>query len=224
MPETTSASISANDDDDANNWDSICVHPHADYLEEGRRQGRQAGLEAGWDEGYALGRTTAMDYGMELGFMRGVVVAAAKTTLTTSSSSSSSSSERVQKSLQELRSALDDFPGAEESLRFNHQESANNLLSVKTSLLLSHDGGSKTSNDDSEPLVDIRGQLQRIRARFKLFMVQLGMPHFSLKQLMDDAAAAATTTTTTTRPAELSLAYQKGEKSKAHHNEITTEW
>ena len=79
-------------------WDSICVNPHEEYIEEGRVQGRNAGLQAGFEEGYALGCTTAMEYGMEIGFIRGAAEALVQ----------QQQSERIQKSLEELQNALDD--------------------------------------------------------------------------------------------------------------------
>ena len=54
-------------------WDNLCLHLRERELEEGRRQGREAGLKAGYREGYAVGRTNAIEYGMEVGFIRGVV-------------------------------------------------------------------------------------------------------------------------------------------------------
>ena len=42
--------------------------------------------------------------------------------------------------------------------------------------------------------IDISNKLQRIRARFKLLMVQLGLSHVSLKSLMDLNVDAPTNT------------------------------
>ena len=153
-------------------WDNLCLNPHERELEEGRRQGREAGLKAGYREGYALGRTNAIEYGMEVGFIRGVV--------NYLKGRSFENNERMIKRIDDLARALDDFPSPEEVL----QEGG---LTVEVT------GTLQALNDDSEQTVessddlDVRGKLQRVRAHFKLLMVQLGMPHFSLKRVMDDA-------------------------------------
>jgi len=152
-------------------WDDVCLNPHKHELEEGRQQGREAGLEAGYREGYELGRTNGIEYGMEIGFIRGVVCALKERSF--------ENNERISKTIDDLSKALDGFPGPEEVFR-------ENTLQTRTHQTLNDD--SEQPEEPSEEL-DVRGRLQRIRARFKLLTVQLGMPHFSLKQVMDQAAA-----------------------------------
>ena len=149
-------------------WDNVCLNPHECELEEGRRQGREAGLEAGYREGYALGRTNGIEYGMEIGFIRGIV--------NFLKGQSFENNERITKTVDDLARALDDFPSPEEVF-------LEARLQAGTLQALNDD--SEQSVESSEDL-DIRGKLQRIRALFKLLMVQLGMPHLSLKQVMDE--------------------------------------
>ena len=81
--------------------------------------------------------------------------------------------ERPQKSMDSLRQALDDF----------HPPVA--IFRERGGDLLPEEDPSMEEEED-----DVAGKMQRIRARFKLLMVQLGLPRFSLKRVMDEAAAA----------------------------------
>jgi hypothetical protein len=70
------------------------------YQQEGRDEGTKDGLLHGFQEGYQLGRTTAIDYGMELGFIQGCAQIL----------SENSCSENEKKNLDSLQQALADFP------------------------------------------------------------------------------------------------------------------
>jgi hypothetical protein len=160
---------------DTDAWDNICVNPHEAAVEIGRNQGRQDGSHAGLEEGYALGRTTAVEYGMEVGFVRGVALALEQ---------HDEQAERVQKNLQELQRALDDFPSSDEVFRREKN------IFLPGAMTIHQPGNSNDHHDESRQMQsshDIEQKMQRIRARFKLLIVQLGMPHYSLQQLMDDA-------------------------------------
>jgi len=159
--------------DDA--WDNLCINPFQSAIEAGRRQGREDGGKAGFEEGYQLGRTTALDYGMEIGFIRGVLTVILE---------QEQSNARIKKSLDSLRNALDEFPDPDKMFR-EAQDSGSLITALKD----------QTNDSEMEPAedheLDIAGKMERIRARFKLVTVQLGIPHFSLKQVMDEAASAA---------------------------------
>mmetsp|Transcript_11521 Transcript_11521/g.31905 ORF Transcript_11521/g.31905 Transcript_11521/m.31905 type:complete len:195 (-) Transcript_11521:1374-1958(-) len=62
-----------------------------------------------------------------------------------------------------------------------------------------HNHEPETTTTTTTTKTDLRGQMQRLRARFKLLTVQLGTPQFSLQQVMDEAA---TTTTLEINPEE----------------------
>ena len=155
--------------DDA--WDNLCMNPHRQTQEDGREHGRYDGSVAGYNEGYNIGRTTAMSNGMEIGFIQGILAY-----LTTEPNLSTILKDtvkvnRAQKSIQNLQMAINEFPSV-------------NVLMERTP----DDINFIDSNTNDS--IDISNTLQRIRARFKLLMVQLGLSHLSLKQLLDTASSA----------------------------------
>jgi hypothetical protein len=173
-------------------WDDdALLNPFDAFLEEGRRQGRQEGLEAGYREGYELGQVTGLEYGMELGFVRGTVEAVQQELARSGGSDDApwlppSKTERVSKILAELSSLLDEFPGPSEMF---HDEL---FGSVEEGVDVDDD------DDDDEEAQAQRSQernakvlLQQIRSKFKLLTVVLGIPHYSLAQVMDEAAESS---------------------------------
>jgi hypothetical protein len=181
-------------------WDDdALLNPFEAFLEEGRRQGRQEGLEAGYKEGHELGQVTGLEYGMELGFVRGTVEAVRHELARNRRSSSDaaaapwlppSKTERVTKILAELSSLLDEFPGPSEMF---HDESSGATEEFRS---VEHDD----ADDDEEAHTQRSHErnakilLQQIRSKFKLLTVVLGIPHFSLAQVMDEAAESAAST------------------------------
>jgi hypothetical protein len=154
------------DNEDA--WDDIFLNPHESHVELGRQDGREAGLHAGFKDGYALGRTKGIEFGMELGFIRGFLNTIENGDL--ESGQDAARVERIQKGVEDLRRAIDDFPSPD-------------------AVLTSRMNSKHSLGDDSEAnATDIMGALQRIRAKFKVLTVQLKMPHYSLKQVLADAA------------------------------------
>ena len=150
-------------------WDSIAFDPHRQDLDRGVKDGEEAGRLAGFNDGRALGRQKGVEYGMELGFIRGVVGQLME-------SESEKIEEKIRKNLRELTVLLNEFPTPEEIFE---QEKFTSNDQVNESL----DNEENQTNSTS-----ILQHMQRIRARFKLLMVQLKEPHFSLKQVMADAA------------------------------------
>lgn len=170
--------------DDA--WDRLCIDPFQSAFEEGRAQGKDDGERAGFREGYKLGSVTAIEYGMEIGFARGVINAIEKLNCDTED-------DRIRQSVQKLRTAIDDFPGPEQI--FQKEKHASNQINTDSE---------QEINEMDEEGVDVEGKMQRIRARLKLLTVQLGMPRLSLKSVMDDAGHDsrndASTSTTSNLP------------------------
>ena len=164
-------------------WEDICLDPHHFSSEEGRAQGRQAGALAGFREGRALGQTKALEFGVEVGFYCGVVAA-----LKGSNSWEDNASNRVKKSLAQLQKALDDFPSSDQI--FSSNRNSDDIL-YSTNSQIPHEANKSDlenhSDDENPTKLDILHEMQRIRARFKLLMVQLGNPQFSLKQVFDDS-------------------------------------
>jgi|UniRef100_A0A7S2XML9 hypothetical protein len=157
-------------------WDDICVNPHESFLELGRREGKEAGLKAGFNDGRSLGQHKALEFGIELGFIRGFVLVAHRDILP---SIEIARAEKIAKSLHALQQAIDEFPGPDEM--FQHVHDPNNTETMLDDELQS-DSETQTRN-----ALDVVGKMQRIRAKFKLVTVQLRIPHFSLKQVMEEA-------------------------------------
>lgn len=142
-------------------WDDICINPHQTEIDSGREEGQIAGLQAGFNDGFALGRTKGIEFGMELGFMRGFLNTVESKLL----------NERLQKKVEELRQAIDNFPSLDAIKTMNKEETY-------------------VQEDASETVVapgslDILGSMQRIRAKFKVLTVLLKVPQFSLKAVMN---------------------------------------
>jgi hypothetical protein len=152
-------------------WDRLCIDPFRSELEEGRVQGKEDGERAGFRQGYRLGNLTAIEYGMEIGFARGVLKAIEDL-------HRDADDDRIRHSVQKLRAALDEFPGPEEVFQKQNDAAKPNSADVSEQEMEKMDEGD----------VDIAGKMQRIRARLKLLTVQLGAPKLSLKSVMDDAA------------------------------------
>ena len=160
MPE-----VSSSTDD----WDNLCFEPHDAALAHGEKEGQAAGSLAGYNEGRGLGRTKGVEFGMELGFVRGVIKEVFNL---------EDRGEKIQHSLEELTRALDDFPSPNQMFE-----------QVQQSMEERNHGSDSEERVDKDEKLNIQHKMQRIRARFKLLMVQLGQPHFSLKQVMDEANA-----------------------------------
>jgi hypothetical protein len=180
-------------------WDDdALLNPFDAFLEEGRRQGRQEGLEAGYREGYELGQVTGLEYGMELGFVRGTVEAVQQELARGGSSDDApwlppSKADRIAKILAELSSLLDEFPGPSEMFHDVSSSGPSKEMfgSVEEDVV-------DVDDDDDEEAQAQRSQernakvlLQQIRSKFKLLTVVLGIPHYSLAQVMADAAASS---------------------------------
>jgi hypothetical protein len=181
---------------DDQDWEDIGFDPYQSAREEGERQGRDAGLASGFRDGHGMGVNTGTEYGMELGFFRGVCSAVEAALADVHFKNQHVSEERVQKTVADLRLALDDFPGPDLVFQDRHAHDHDHEHASEQD----DDDDNGDDNGDSEQAVadskkNILHKMQRIRARFKLLTVQLGIPHFSLNQVMDEAASASATVT-----------------------------
>ena len=160
--------------DDA--WDNLCMNPHSQIQENGRERGGHDGSMLGYNEGYNIGRTTAISNGMEIGFIQGVLAYLTDQSTLSALLIEDEKVERAQKSIQNLQIAINEFPSPDVLVpRMPHDRTVLDEANVDDN------GDDKNINTN----IDISNKLQRIRARFKLLMVQLGLSHVSLKQLMD---------------------------------------
>jgi hypothetical protein len=165
-------------ENEQNAWDAICVNPHEQFVMQGRQEGRDAGLLAGYTDGRQMGRVTAMDYGMELGFFRGVIRAMQQ-------QNGSDRHERAWKTQNELTELLDRFPGPTDMFQSKIQSARITQSKGHASGIDHIEALDEGSGEQNENPIDVLSAIQRIRARFKLFTTQLGMPNFSLRQAMD---------------------------------------
>jgi hypothetical protein len=154
-------------------WDDVCWNPHDSSYRQGQAEGFKAGNLAGYRDGQALGRTKGLEYGMELGFIRGFLNSL------NHEESSKHKTDRIQRSIEKLRKALEDESLQPDEIFRKEQPGRNQEQDLQ---------------DDSEDAskLDVLAKLQRIRARFKVLTVQLGIPKFSLKEIMDEAAESST--------------------------------
>jgi len=226
-------------------WDALGFDPHAKAVAEGRRQGAADGRAAGWRQGYATGRTTAAEYGTELGFVRGVVSALQEQYAAFSNSETiTDGDDRLQNSIRNLLIALDDFPSPVVVFR-NMIDSTNNKTASRDPLReedpdrlvepADEEVDANTETNDHDHELDVAAKMQRVRARFKLLMVQLGLPHFSLKSIMDQqqqqTASSKTSASNTYAPPVVSavtetvaVAAAAAAATAAASNQETTEW
>jgi hypothetical protein len=202
-PPTMAAAPPSFDDQD---WENFCLDPYQSAREEGERQGRDAGLESGFRDGHGMGINTGTEYGMELGFFKGVC--SAVEAATAANLNQHVSEERVKKTVADLRLALEDFPGPDELFQVR-QRQPRHQHNDDDEGEHDHEHASEQEDDDdddddvngdsdhavAESKKNILHKMQRIRARFKLLTVQLGIPHFALKQVMDEAAKESATVT-----------------------------
>ena len=184
----------------AASWDDVCVlNPHEGYLAEGRTQGRAAGLAAGYQDGWQLGQTTALEYGMEIGFIRGVLDALEKDHTAADTEEPSTSgrpllwSTKAAKTLADVKRLIQAFPDATtifQSQHHHHQQQkeeneestpANAVEANDDTRWYDNDSETNATNEDD----NVRQLLQKIRTRFRLLMVQLKMPNISLTQAMN---------------------------------------
>ncbi len=101
--------------------------------------------------------------------------------------------ERIKRSKRELEGALEDFPPPDQM--FEQVAEGRTRLAVDDT----HQHDDEDDSEDPSKL-DILAKLQRIRARFKLLTVQLGIPQASLKQVLDSAATSSDETNVITVP------------------------
>jgi hypothetical protein len=192
---------------DDQDWENFCLDPYQSAREEGERQGRDAGLEAGFRDGQKMGINTGTEYGMELGFFKGVC--SAVEAANADNLNQNVSEERVRKTVADLRLALDDFPGPDQVFQVRqrpprHQHDGEEHTHEHESEEDDDDdddddddgGNGDSENAAAESKKNVLHKMQRIRARFKLLTVQLGMPNYSLTRVMDEAAATNSATVT----------------------------
>ena len=170
---------------------------------EGLALGRRTAIEYGMEVGFVRGVVQALMMSHQ---NHGTTTTTSTTTSTADSGGASATrsrikSERIAHDLHALQRALDDFSSSiDDILRETNVKTASAAAAAAanadaaTAMRTTHsydDGAEKINvEDDSErPInsLDVREKLLRIRACFKLLTVHLGIPHFSLEQIMNEA-------------------------------------
>lgn len=168
-------------------WDDLCWNLHEDSIQQGESSGKEAGSLAGFRDGLGLGQVKGFELGMEIGFIRGFLEALEE-------EESVAKNDRIQRSIDQLQKALE-----QESLQPSiiFQETAQ-MMTRNEQTSSSSSPPSWNENDGDSPSreskADAESKLQRIRARFKVLIVQLKIPKSTLKDVMDVAAKSAIAT------------------------------
>jgi hypothetical protein len=174
--------------DDA--WDNICLNPHHKAHDEGRESGRSDGAIAGYEEGFRLGQTMALSYGIEVGFVRGVLsLLQSDLQLMVTDEDKL---ERIKKSLLSLQAVLDDFPTPDDVLISATPQVREEKTTPDASLPIDYKGKKVQRSNKIDETLDISNKMQRICARFKLLTVQLHVPSLSLKNVFDNTTNVST--------------------------------
>ena len=168
-------------------WDQLCVNPQNASLEAGRREGQEAGLEAGFREGKSIGRLKGIDLGMEIGFMRGFLQEVIQSLDQNSILfKDEKQQERVRKNLNLLSELIENFPLPGEIFDDSKNNMYQNVLSMQDDGDANDNDSEQNTLDISNDKLDLMGQMQAIRSKFKLLTVQLRFAKFSLKCIMDE--------------------------------------
>lgn len=162
-------------------WDNLCWNPHEESVQQGETSGKEAGRLAGFRDGKAMGQVKGFELGMEVGFIRGFLEALEQ-------DENVKKNERIQRSIDQLQKILE-----EESLQpdviFQDAKLVMAMASKKEqeSSAAASSNGDEEDSPSGESKVDVESKVQRIRARFKVLIVQLKIPKSTLKDVMDEA-------------------------------------
>ena len=171
-----------------NEWDDL-LNPYDYAHTRGKAEGERIGLETGWKEGLALGHVKALEIGIELGYMKALVRGILDETREKSEEKNREGDrrgneverKRVER-MEGLLEAIDSFPGPDKM--FAGAVSEAGALEDRTNV--------PSEDPSNEALattgVNIVEELQRIRAKFTLFLKQSNLSHLSLKKVMDTGA------------------------------------
>jgi hypothetical protein len=149
-------------------WQDECCDPYRGAYAAGQELGYQSRRHHDYHDGYITGRNTAIEYGMELGFITGV--AERWTTVMPQLP------DRVQRTWHDLKELLETFPTAHEILNTIAADTPTQVpLEAKTN-------------------VDAQVLMQRIRAKYKLLTVQLGLADkMSLSNILNQTSKTPAT-------------------------------
>ena len=144
-------------------WDQV-LDPHQDAVEAGRKEGYHSGLESGFKDGYQLGKLKAFEIGIELGYMK-------------------SMAQEIMKDLKQYSYTHDN--GIDEEKKMKLQKKVEDILQSIEQFPSPDDMFSCLDDDPRNTVED----MQRIRAKLKVLLVQSKLPHLTLKKVMNEHTA-----------------------------------
>lgn len=186
-------------------WDELCLNPYQNSFIMGKNEGYKAGLASGFKDGEAIGRSKALEIGIELGFYEGCLSFVIDHYLPAlrqgrehpctgvimrNTQWNKEKVDKLTKGCASLFEAIKKFPNPDEIFRctqFGTQTKEQVSFKIdKIEFGQIVDGIDSFNTEDTKMTeADIVGSLQRIRSKFKVFSILLKIPKFSLKGLMD---------------------------------------
>ena len=185
-------------------WDSI-LNPYEESLQKGSAEGRESGLKAGFEDGHHLGKVKALEIGVELGYMHSIASSALAQLSNDNDDLSQSdqqqleesaivtslnSNDRIMARLKEFIAMIQDFPSPDVLFSANHE--LNSTENFHDHHQDSEHQFTKAVSDDEDlevsSKIDVVQKMQRIRAKFKTILVQMKIPHLTLKKVMNGGA------------------------------------
>jgi len=178
------------------------IDPYESSFKKGEDDGREAALKAGYDDGYQLGKLKALEIGIELGYMSSICTLALQSmnddllsgeggleegvsnypSRNTSrihhgdNDNNMNDKERKRKRIIDLLDAIEAFPKPDTIFHDSNQ---------KFNEKLEREGTYVEDQFSNGAHADVASLLQRLRAKFKTILVQLGLSHLRLKSVMD---------------------------------------
>jgi len=144
-------------------------------MEHGRKEGRNVGLQSGYMDGYAIGKVKALEVGIELGYMKSIALILMESGIVG----------RRKKKLQELLDAIESFPKPDELFSIKEEgkgvDANDDIDDNNTDANAENDTNGESYTGEK---IDIMDKMQRIRAKFKTILVQMKIPHLTLKKVM----------------------------------------
>ena len=189
-----------------NALDDVDTLIHHDVIKQGQLEGKAAGEIEGYEQGRILGQTKGIDYGLEIGFALGLVEAVKeeqdrnkkhsikaiiKSKDKASSETDNNYSDRIIRSISELEKAIDKFPPIKDSISSNKLNQQSTYDSPDHDIKNDDDikDASERFNSFSSTTnvpVDVQKAIQRIRARSRVLLSKLGLPHHTIQNVMGE--------------------------------------
>ena len=183
------------DGSDLNGWDDL-LDPYQYAREKGIQEGRRAGLQSGFQNGQALGHVKALEMGVELGYMKSIVTQRMEEEEVRIKKSHhggkgvvvlESEGKKLER-MKQLLEAIESFPTPDEMFASStsNLKELNDITNVVQSISL-NEAQAQAQDINSGNGVNIVETMQRVRAKFTLFLKQSKLSHLSLKKVMDSA-------------------------------------